>query len=85
MEQNLKQEKCSEHTKCLELLQLVLDDEASEDEKSYYFCHLEKCMACYREYNLETEIRKVLRTKIDNRQVPADLVSSIKSKIRTTV
>lgn len=85
MEQKETQEKCSEHTKCMELLQLVMDEEASEEEKSYYFRHLEKCMSCYRAYNLETEIRKVLRSKIENRKVPADLISSIKLKIRTAV
>lgn len=77
--------KCKDHAKCMEILQLMLDGEASESEKEYYQTHVEKCMPCYKEYNLESAIRKILKTNLEKKEVPADLINCIKSKIRETV
>lgn len=85
MEKTEKQGCCSEHDKCFELLQLVLDGEASETEKDYYMHHLEECMPCYRSYNIETEIRNILRSKLEKKAVPTDLVTSIRTKVTETV
>ena len=84
MENNEKTQ-CKDHAKCMEMLQLILDGEASESEKEYYYAHMEKCMPCYREHNLESAIRRVLKTNIEKKQVPADLINCIKSKIKETV
>lgn len=85
MENTEKQASCSEHERCLNLLQLVLDGEASETEKEYYMHHIEECMPCYRSYNIEHEIRNILRSKLEKKHVPADLVASICSKVKETV
>ena len=85
MEKTEKQACCSEHDRCLELLQLVLDGEASDSEKNYYMHHIEECMPCYRNYNIETEIRNVLRSKLEKKPVPTDLLFSIRSKVKETV
>jgi anti-sigma factor (TIGR02949 family) len=85
MENTEKQASCSEHERCLHLLQLVLDGEASGTEKDYYMHHIEECMPCYRSYNIETEIRNILRSKLEKKNVPLDLVSSIRSKVKETV
>jgi anti-sigma factor (TIGR02949 family) len=85
MENTEKQASCSEHERCLNLLQLVLDGEASCTEKDYYMHHIEECMPCYRSYNIETEIRNILRSKLEKKNVPLDLVSSIRSKVKETV
>lgn len=75
---------CPEHQRCLNLLQLVLDNEANDNDRSYYLKHIEECMPCYRTYNLETEIRKILRSKLEKKAVPTDLAASIRSKIHQT-
>ncbi|WP_236612863.1 anti-sigma factor [Cesiribacter andamanensis] len=67
------------------MLQLVLDGEASDTEKHYYMHHIEECMPCYRSFNIETEIRNILRSKLEKKHVPLDLVSSIRSKVKETV
>lgn len=84
MEKTEKQAGCTEHDRCLELLQLVLDGEASGAEKDYYMHHIEECMPCYRNYNIETEIRNILRSKLEKKAVPTDLVHSIRSKVKET-
>lgn len=75
---------CAEHEKCMELLELVLDGEAQDGEKEYYLRHVEKCMPCYRAYNLESAIRNVLKNNLDKKEVPSDLINCIKSKIKET-
>jgi anti-sigma factor (TIGR02949 family) len=75
---------CPDHERCLKLLQLVLDNEAPETDRTYYLQHIEKCMPCYRTYNLESEIRKILRSKLEKKRVPTDLAASIRSKIQET-
>lgn len=83
--ENTEKTRCKDHARCMELLQLVLDGEASESEQEYYNTHMEKCMPCYREHNLESAIRQVLKTNIEKKRVPSDLVDCIKSKLNQTV
>lgn len=83
--ENTEQKACKDHAKCMEMLQLILDGEASDSDKDYYYSHMEKCMPCYRAYNLESAIRRILKTNLDKKVVPADLIDCIKSKINETV
>ena len=73
--------KCPEVEKCLELIHLVLDSEASSEQESYLAEHLEMCIQCLENYNLEREIRTALRTRLENKKVPLDLINTIKNKI----
>ncbi|MEP4133732.1 MAG: anti-sigma factor [Cyclobacteriaceae bacterium] len=72
---------CSEFKNCLKILHLMLDDEASKDEEAYLTEHIEKCMFCFEQYEVEKQIRELLRTKSAKMTVPADLANLIKSKI----
>jgi anti-sigma factor (TIGR02949 family) len=81
---NSKSKKCVDSDHCLRLLQLILDGEANETEEKYLHAHIEDCMSCYEQYNLEKTIRQVLKTKIEKKTVPADLIESIKIKITQT-
>lgn len=79
------QEKCKESKKCIEILELLLDGEASKEQEAFYYDHIEKCMPCYQYYNLDKTIKEILKTKIERKPVPQDLVSNIKLKIKETV
>ncbi|MDQ3536625.1 MAG: anti-sigma factor [Bacteroidota bacterium] len=79
-----KARKCLDSEKCLSLLQLILDGEASDFETHYFNTHIEDCMSCFEHYNLEKTIRQVLKTKVEKRPVPIDLVQTIKLKITQT-
>ena len=46
--------KCPEIEKCLELIHLVLDSEASSKQEKYLTEHLEMCMQCLEYFNIET-------------------------------
>lgn len=70
--------------KCLELLELIMDGEASPEEEKQFHEHINDCLPCYETYNLETSIKKLIQTKLEKKQVPDDLVATIRSKIRST-
>ncbi|WP_258103880.1 anti-sigma factor [Marinoscillum sp. MHG1-6] len=72
---------CSEFQKCLTILHLMLDNEASEEEESYLHNHIEKCMVCFEQYQVEKQIRELLRTRMKKLEVPSDLANNIKTKI----
>lgn len=78
-------EKCKESEQCNQLLQLILDGEASSDEENYFFSHKEKCIYCSNGFELEKSLKDLIKTKIKKETVPADLVESIKLKIQQTV
>lgn len=69
---------------CMELLQSILDGEASSSEqKEFVEKHLETCLPCYKNYHLEMAIRELLKTKCQGQEVPSDLVDNIRGMIDT--
>ena len=72
---------CSEEQKCLSVLEIILDNEASPEEEATYFGHIQKCWPCFQNYNLEKAIRELIKTKIEKRDVPLDLEQRIRSEI----
>jgi anti-sigma factor (TIGR02949 family) len=72
---------CPEEQRCLHVLEVSLDDESTKEEEKKYFEHIEKCWTCYQNYNLEKEIRELIRTKIENKSLPEGLVQQIKLEI----
>lgn len=67
---------------CLDMLQLILDGEASpEERKNFFEKHLEICMPCYKNYHLEMAIRELLKSKCGNHEAPAELIDNIKKMI----
>ncbi len=63
--------KCHEVEKCLELIHLVLDSEASSDQEKYLTEHLEMCMQCLENFNTEKEMRTALKTRLENKKSSA--------------
>ena len=80
-----KNKKCKDIKECNQLLQLILDGEASKDEEEYFFQHIKNCNDCYNGYKLEQSIKKLIRTKLKKQSVPQDLVDSIKVKIQNSL
>jgi anti-sigma factor (TIGR02949 family) len=77
---NMKQN-CSNQRECFEMLQMILDGEASNDQKDQFIKeHLEQCMPCYKNYHLEVAIRELLKSKCKD-HAPQDLVDQIRKKV----
>lgn len=67
----------------MEILHLMLDNEATEEQKQYVNKHIDSCMICFEQYEVEKQIRDLIKSKIANQPVPSDLINQIRSKIQT--
>lgn len=72
---------CNDFDKCLGILNLILDDEAVKDQEDFFYAHIEKCMVCFSHYNVEKQIRELMKRKLQKKKVPSELASDIRSKI----
>ncbi len=72
---------CTEFKKCLGILHLILDNEASGEEEEYFNEHVEKCIFCFEQYQVEKQIRELLRTKLAHKTVPSGLAQTIRLKV----
>lgn len=69
---------------CTELLQLVIDGQATKEQHQELMHHLEECESCREEYLLSKTIKDSLRNNIKANQTPKGLVNSIQNKISET-
>ena len=72
---------CSDFDKCMRILNLVLDGEASAEEEEYFFSHIESCMICFAHFNVEKKIRELIKRKLNKKNIPIELVTDIRNKI----
>lgn len=76
-----KDARCKEEERCLELVRLMLDDQATKEDSEYVLKHIDGCYRCYDNYDLEKTIRKAVKSKTNNLNVSTELVEEIKSKV----
>ena len=69
---------------CTELLSLVIDGQATEQQHQELMQHLEKCENCREEYLLSKTIIDTLKSHVKPNGTPRDLANSIQSKISET-
>ncbi len=66
------------------LLDIIIDGEASEEDKTYFFSHVETCQPCFEAHQKHEQLKRFLREKIQRKIVPTNLLSSIQTVIKTT-
>lgn len=66
---------------CMEMLQLMLDGNATPEEQQQFKSHLDECMPCYKTYNLELALKALIKTKCNGNGAPPELIEKIKSQI----
>lgn len=66
---------------CLKILNLVLDEEATDEQRAYFEKHLENCMPYYEIYCVDRKIKELIKKNCCDKEVPQDLVDSIREKI----
>ncbi|HTH54559.1 MAG TPA: mycothiol system anti-sigma-R factor [Cyclobacteriaceae bacterium] len=69
---------------CMEMLQTILDGEASAEQKAYFKQHMDGCMPCYKEYNVDMAIKELLKANCCGGNCPEGLAEQIKAKINST-
>lgn len=76
---------CGDIGKYLFIVRQILDGEASPDDEKYLMEHLEECSCCLRQYELEQQVRTLLKKKLEKKPLPEGLASSIKAKILQSI
>ena len=66
---------------CMEMLQLILDGEATTEQQDYFRGHMDKCMPCFKSYSLNMSIKELVKTRCCGDPVPQGLVEQIKMQI----
>lgn len=66
---------------CMEMLQIILDGEATTDQKQYFKEHMDRCLPCFKGYELDMAIKALVQSKCCGGDAPSDLVDQIKSQI----
>ena len=65
---------------CLELLNLVLDEEASVGQRQFFFEHLKGCMPCNEKFSIDMAIKKMIKERC-GKNVPEGLMETIRAKV----
>lgn len=81
MEETSDKDWSSDCREFLEILHLMLDNEATKEQVELLRAHLSKDEGCLQTYQLEKEIRMLIKEKLIMQPVPPDLVQNIRKKI----
>lgn len=66
---------------CMEMLQLYLDGEVTQEQRTYFLKHMDVCMPCFKTHQVDVEIRKLVKDRCCADEAPDDLVQKIKAQI----
>ncbi len=75
----------SKQEMCVEMLNLIVDGQATDSQLEQFQQHMAECPPCYQSHELGQAIKIALQSKLDKKPVPPGLIDIIKSKIRETV
>ena len=70
---------------CMQMLQLILDEEATPDQKVYFTHHMDRCMPCFKTYEVDMTIKEMLKIKCRGDEVPKELVDQLKEQIKQKI
>jgi mycothiol system anti-sigma-R factor len=66
---------------CMEMLQLILDGEASPEQQAYFKSHMDHCLPCFKSYDVDITIKELLKTRCCGDSIPNELIDQIKTQI----
>lgn len=66
---------------CSELLQLVIDGQANEQQRHELDEHLPNCECCRNEFELSLSIKEGLKSRLKKPNLPSELATAIQSKV----
>ena len=65
----------------MEIMQSVIDGEASEEQVIFFRQHMEGCPSCSGNYRVETTLQELVRSKCCGGHPPEGLAEKIKNEI----
>lgn len=78
---------CENYGTRRDLIQKIIDGQANEEEQKMYDSIISSCVNCSCRQFCEQElaIKNLLKTKLDRKRVPLDIIEKIKTKIDKNV
>jgi mycothiol system anti-sigma-R factor len=70
---------------CMEMLQIILDGEATANQKEYFSNHMDKCMPCFKTYEVDMKIKEMLKMKCCGETISPELVEQLKNDIKQRI
>ena len=74
---------CSNCVRVHELLNVIIDDEASKEEEQFFKGHIDECAPCLEKYNVERSLIDKIKSKLSHKCCPENVVNSIKEQIKS--
>ena len=73
---------CNDCEKAANMLQVVIDGEASKEDLTEFEMHLSKCSNCANAYETEKKLLQAIKNKISSKCCPQMLLNSVREKIQ---
>lgn len=71
----------SDCRKLVDILELIIDKEATPEQEKFFNQHIEGCAPCLDHYEIDEAMHKLIREKLDKKECKSSLLDSIKSEI----
>ena len=69
----------------MEMLQVILDGQATKEQHEFFVGHMDHCMPCFKGYQVDMTIKELLRSKCSGGEAPTELVTQIRSQINQNI
>ena len=69
--------KSGQKVSCMEMLQHILDGDATAEQQQHFKDHLDECMPCFKTYNLEVALKTLIKTSVMAAE-PRELIELLK-------
>lgn len=74
--------KCKDTQKCIEMLQMVVDNEADPQKAAQFLKKIKDCKMCTDCYEQDNCLKDILSSKVERKAVPQDVIDCIKMKLK---
>ncbi len=76
-----KKTSCEHQAECMKMVQLIVDNQATDDQINQFKQNMNKCLPCEQGYELEKCIKETMQLRLEKKCVPLSLIDCIKQKI----
>ena len=70
-----------DHSECMQLLQLVLDNEATDQQRETFEKHVCNCMPYFEINQVDNTIKSLVKKTCCGKNTPTDLADEIRAKL----
>jgi mycothiol system anti-sigma-R factor len=68
---------------CMEMLQLVVDGQATPEQVAYWKEHMGMCQPCYEKYKVENAVKEMVKSECCCSKIPQNVIDELSSKIKS--